>query len=91
MQGSLREYSGMKAFRKDLNLARDGVNYALMPVWQYAYRYQNKIYQFHVNGQTGKVVGKTPVSAGKVAFYGATVLALVTSICYLAIGIMEIL
>lgn len=91
MQGSLREYSGMKAFRKDLNLARDGVNYALMPVWQYTYRYQNKTYQFHVNGQTGKVVGKTPISAGKVAVYGATVLALVTSICYLAIGIMEIL
>ena len=91
MQASLSGYNSMKTFRKDLNLQRDGVNYALMPVWQYLYRYKDKTYQFHVNGQTGKVIGATPVSKAKVLSYGASVLALVTAICYLAIGVLEIL
>lgn len=91
MQGSLNDYSSVRPHRKDLNLQRDGENYALMPVWQYLYRYKNKTYQFHVNGQTGKVIGTTPVSKEKVLAYGASVFALVTSICCLAVRFLEIL
>lgn len=91
MNTSLQEYTGMKPLRKDLNLKRGGVNYALMPVWQYLYKYQGRDYLFHVNGQTGKVIGTTPVSKGKVLAYGASVFALVTVICNLVIGILEIL
>lgn len=91
MQASLNGYSSMKPHHKDLNLQRDGVNYALMPVWQYLYRYKDKTYLFHVNGQTGKVIGTTPVSKAKVLSYSASVFALVTSICYLAARVLEIL
>ena len=62
-----------------------------MPVWQYLYRYRGKTYQFHVNGQTGKVIGKTPVSIGKVFAYGASVFAIVTVICSFVVGVLEIL
>ena len=41
--------------------------YILVPVWQSAFRYKDKVYQFMVNGQNGKVGGKTPVSALRVA------------------------
>lgn len=44
------------------------VEYALYPVWHYEYMYHNKLYEFMLNGQTGKVVGKPPVSLGKLAF-----------------------
>lgn len=91
MQASLRDYSTMKPYRKDLNLARNGVNYALMPVWQYAYQYKGQTYQYHVNGQTGKVIGITPISKEKVLLYGASVFATVTAICALAVKILEIL
>ena len=91
MQGSITGYNSVRPHRKDLNLQRGGVNYALMPVWQYVYRYKDKTYEIHVNGQTGKVVGSTPVSKEKVLAYGASVFALVTSICYLAIRFLEIL
>lgn len=40
--------------------------YLLLPVWIANYKYKEKIYQFMVNGQTGKVYGKSPVSAIKV-------------------------
>lgn len=91
MQESLRAYDTVKPRRRDLNLQRDGVNYALMPVWQYLYRYKGRTYQFHVNGQTAKVVGTTPVSIGKVVTYGVSVFALVTAICSVALRILEIL
>ena len=91
MQRSLTGYNTVKPYRKDLNLQRNGVNYALMPVWQYLYSYRGKTYQFHVNGQTGKVIGTTPVSMGKVFAYGASVFAIVTAICSMAVRVLEIL
>ncbi len=39
----------------------------LLPLWLAAYRYKDKIYQFMVNGETGKVAGKSPLSALKIA------------------------
>jgi ribosomal protein S27E len=40
--------------------------YILVPVWMSSFKYKDKIYQFVVNGQTGKVSGKAPVSAFRV-------------------------
>lgn len=40
--------------------------YLLLPVWISSYKYKEKVYQFMVNGQTGKVSGKTPISIPKV-------------------------
>ncbi len=38
----------------------------LLPVWASSFRYRGKIYQFLVNGQTGRVQGQTPISALRV-------------------------
>ncbi|MHB1454716.1 MAG: hypothetical protein ACYCYM_12300 [Saccharofermentanales bacterium] len=40
--------------------------YLLLPAWISSFRYNGKVYQFMVNGQTGKVAGKTPISALRV-------------------------
>ena len=40
--------------------------YLLVPVWLSSFTYKDKIYQFAVNGQTGKVGGDAPVSAWRV-------------------------
>lgn len=40
--------------------------YLLMPVWISSFKYKDKVYQFVVNGQTGKIGGDAPVSAWKV-------------------------
>ena len=36
--------------------------YLLAPVWLSSFKYKNKIYNFMVNGESGKVSGKSPVS-----------------------------
>ena len=40
--------------------------YLLVPVWISSFRYKEKVYQFVVNGQTGRVGGKAPVSFWRV-------------------------
>lgn len=55
--------------------------YVLLPVWMVSYDYERAEHIFAMNGQTGKVVGKPPISSGKVAAWfsgiaGGTFLAL---------------
>lgn len=91
LQGSIQGYNTVRPIHRNLDLRKRGDHYALMPVWQYVYRYKGKEYQYHVNGQTGKVIGITPVSMEKVLSYSVSVFAAVTAMCYLAVRVLEIL
>ena len=59
--------------------------YILVPIYVGNYRYRNKIYNFFVNGENGKVAGKTPVSAGKVCLTVFVILLLIAGIILLYI------
>lgn len=39
----------------------------LLPLWLAAYTFRGKVYQFMVNGETGRAAGKAPLSAAKIA------------------------
>jgi hypothetical protein len=39
----------------------------LLPIWISAYTYKNKVFRYMINGQTGEVQGKAPVSPWKVS------------------------
>ncbi len=54
--------------------------HVLLPLWISSYRYQEKVYRFLVNGQTGEVTGKAPLSWFKI-------LLLVVIIAAAAVGI----
>ena len=49
----------------NINLERGKVHYALLPVWILNTKWQGKDFLFAMNGQTGKLVGKLPVSTGR--------------------------
>ena len=38
----------------------------LLPIWISAFRFNNKVYQFVVNGRTGQIAGKYPKSTAKI-------------------------
>ena len=59
--------------------------YLLLPIWLSAYRFKDKVYQFMVNGQTGKAGGKAPVSPIKVAIF-LGVIAIILVAVYLIWG-----
>jgi DNA-directed RNA polymerase subunit RPC12/RpoP len=50
--------------------------HTLLPVWIASYRFNNKVYNFMVNGQTGRVQGEAPISWWKVALTVLIVLVL---------------
>lgn len=84
LSNSISGYTAMKSIHgKEVSLNRTETNYALLPVWIYNYKYKGENYRFHINGQTGKIVGKAPVSKGKVWGYGATVFGTVFAILML--------
>ena len=58
--------------------------YLLLPVWISSYKYKEKVYQFMVNGQTGKVSGKTPISIPKVIITVAAVILIVALIVWMS-------
>ena len=45
----------------NIRLKDSRVRYALLPVWMLTTRYQDKLYTFAMNGQTGKMVGDLPI------------------------------
>jgi predicted RNA-binding Zn-ribbon protein involved in translation (DUF1610 family) len=54
--------------------------HTLLPVWIASYRYNQKVYNFMVNGQTGKVQGEAPISWWKVLLTILIVLAILACI-----------
>lgn len=59
--------------------------YVILPIWTCHYKYHNKIFKFIVNGESGKVDGKTPVSALKILLLIGIgmLLMILISLCYI--------
>ncbi len=58
--------------------------YILVPVYVGHYTYRNKLYNFYINGESGRITGKTPVSAWKVFFTVLFCIAIVAGIAILS-------
>ena len=63
----------------------DSITYKhiLLPLWISSFQFNNKVYRFLVNGQTGKVSGKSPVSAVKVSIAVGMVIAIMIAIYFI--------
>lgn len=77
---SMQGYSTVSVTSSDIKVMSTKWEYMLLPVWFMTYKYGDKIYEFALNGQTGKFVGTPPISKGKLAAFcaglGAAVAAL---------------
>ncbi len=72
-------YTKTSQRHKSITTIDENVNYGLLPVWTYMYTYKDKPYPFYINGQTAKIIGKTPVSKAKVFSYGVTLWGILTA------------
>ena len=64
LRETVRGYNTVIPKRRSLSAERGRVHYALLPVWLFETAYNEKKYQFAINGQTGKMVGELPVDSG---------------------------
>ncbi len=69
----------------DTTFSKEQYKYILVPVYVGHYKYKNKLYNFFVNGYSGRIGGKTPVSIWKVMFTILGILLIVGGIIALAV------
>ena len=89
IKNSINGYSSVTYQSQDCNVKELQHYYALLPVWILHYEYNGKKESYTMNGQTGKVVGKPPVSKARVAkwfsvLYGGS-MALLALLSYLIV------
>lgn len=87
---TINGYTTCVPVRKDISLIKSKAYFALLPVWVYRYSFRGEEYIYHVNGQTGKVIGKTPTDLTKALLYSGTVFALTGAACMLLKMLMEV-
>ncbi len=80
LQETLGGYASLTNVNQSIDLTQKACKYTLLPVWVYDFQYQGKTYTYHVNGQTGKVIGETPIANRKVVGYSATVFGICLAI-----------
>lgn len=66
IRDTCKHYNSIKINRSNINITPNRTRYALLPIWFFNYKYKGEMYSFTMNGQTGKVIGKPPISKPKV-------------------------
>ena len=81
-KGILSRYVYDKVAYLNVSTSHDRVTYkyVMLPVYVGNYNFNKKLYNFYVNGDTGKVWGKTPKSPIKIAIAVLLGIALVAGI-----------
>lgn len=61
------DYDVVEYLNVSTNYKQSSFKHLLVPLWCSAFKYRDKIYNYFINGRTGRVGGKTPVAIWKVA------------------------
>jgi len=62
-------YSTLVPKSKTNNIIDESLEYALLPVWMVNIKYNDKMYTFAMNGETGKMIGDIPFSKTKLLIF----------------------
>lgn len=62
------------------NFSQVNSDLCLLPIYIASYKYQDKIYRFLLNGQTGRMAGDKPVSWQRIAILVAVIIAILISV-----------
>lgn len=87
IQSTITGYTSTIYNSKNINVNQTRADYVLLPVWMVCYDYKQSQHTFAMNGQTGKIVGKPPLSKGKIAAWFAGI----SSASFVVIKVIAIL
>lgn len=65
IRNSVTNYSSVAVHSETYNINKTDWQYIMLPVWFMTYKYNDKIYEFAINGQTGKLAGTPPLDKKK--------------------------
>jgi len=89
-QEVLRQHPGctVVSFNAQTNYNTASYRYTLIPIYVGHFTYRNKLFNFYINGDTGRITGKTPVSPLRVSALVGGIVAVVGGILALAIWLL---
>lgn len=76
MMKDIKGYTTVIPTKNSVNLYNSKSCYVLLPVWMLNIKYNNKIYTFAMNGQTGKLIGNIPIDKTKAIFMWILIFAI---------------
>lgn len=65
IRDSVGTYTTLNVTSEQYNIIQTDWQYMMLPVWFMTYRYKDKVYEFAINGQTGKLAGTPPLDKMK--------------------------
>lgn len=77
-------YSSFIPETKTGDILDENISYVLLPVWMVNVKYNEKLYTFAMNGQTGKMIGDIPYSKKKAVFFWLIMFV----ICFIAFALI---
>lgn len=80
-------YGSVSNKNMSASIIKNSHKYILLPVWVLTYTSKGKSYYFSMNGQTGKTVGKLPISKVKVAVV-SLIIFIVSFLVVFGIGVI---
>ncbi len=87
LQSTIRGYDHVHVEEYHAQAEREKWEYMLLPAWVMTYQYHGDTYYYAVNGQTGKVCGRLPLSKARLAILFGGVTAAVAAVAALIGGI----
>jgi len=89
LRSSVNGYSSVTKKSSSLNQFDRDVRYALFPVYVFSIQYEDKKYDYAVNGQTGKIVGELPFSKKVYRIWKWSRIGIISAIIYLIMFFMN--
>ena len=83
MNSSVTNYSTISQKSEEYNFTETKWHYILLPVWFMSYKYKEKVYEFVLNGQSGKIAGALPIRKSLVRVFATVIFAAVASLTYI--------
>lgn len=80
LQSSFSGYASVVPSSRQVRIDHGKARYVLLPVWMLNTKFNDKIYTFAMNGQTGKMTGSLPVCPKRTAAWFAGICAGVTAL-----------
>ena len=92
VNSTVSQYTSLREKRQQVKTKNVKSAYVLFPIWMVYYDYDKQEHTFAMNGQTGKIIGKPPISKRKVITWvsgiSATTFIALKSIAYIMGGVL---
>jgi len=82
IKSTIQGYSSMQILNENIDVKRVQNKNVMLPVWTLMAAYKGKNYVFAMNGQTGKITGRLPLSVTRLAMWFILIFVVVFLICF---------